>query len=191
LTATFAAAHNFAKTGEVRSAQAGALPIMGDGVVLQLDVQAGSNGNFQIIRASLNEGQVPVLVATDLTAFDNDSDGLLNIDEREVYHSNPDLSDTDGDGLKDGDEVRAGTSPCDRSSVLVMTSVVKYLDSSATVLWSSVPGKTYQLVCKDRIEETDWKPVGPEVLAMSDKTSAIDPTAANSGSRIYRARLVE
>jgi hypothetical protein len=191
LTATFAAAHNFAKTGAVRSAQAGALPISGDGVVLQLDVQVGSSGNFQIIGVTLNEGQVPVLVATDLTAFDNDSDGLLNVDEREVYRTNPDLSDTDGDGLKDGAEVQAGTSPIDRSSVLAMTSVVKNLDGSAMVSWSSVPGRTYQLVCKDRLAEADWKPLGPGVLAVGATASATDATAGSSGSRVYRTWLVE
>ncbi|MCZ7557835.1 MAG: hypothetical protein M5R41_15660 [Bacteroidia bacterium] len=42
---------------------------------------------------------------------DRDYDGLLDRDEIHVYRTNPDNSDTDGDGLNDGEEVVLGTSP--------------------------------------------------------------------------------
>jgi hypothetical protein len=42
---------------------------------------------------------------------DRDYDGLLDRDEIHVYRTNPDNSDTDGDGLNDGEEVALGTSP--------------------------------------------------------------------------------
>lgn len=51
-----------------------------------------------------------VATATDMTK-DTDADGLTDYEEFNFYHSNPDLADTDGDGFKDGDEVRKGYNP--------------------------------------------------------------------------------
>jgi Bacterial TSP3 repeat/Stigma-specific protein, Stig1 len=42
---------------------------------------------------------------------DRDADGLYNDDEVNVYGTNPDLYDTDGDGIGDGEEVYLGTDP--------------------------------------------------------------------------------
>ena len=42
---------------------------------------------------------------------DPDSDGLTNYQEIIAHGSNPDLADTDGDGLSDGEEITRGTNP--------------------------------------------------------------------------------
>jgi len=42
---------------------------------------------------------------------DRDGDGLYDDDETNVYGTNPDVSDTDGDGSSDGDEVYYDTDP--------------------------------------------------------------------------------
>lgn len=42
---------------------------------------------------------------------DPDFDGLTTLQETETYKSNPEKSDTDDDGYKDGDEVTAGYNP--------------------------------------------------------------------------------
>jgi hypothetical protein len=42
---------------------------------------------------------------------DRDGDGLFDDDETGVYGANPDLYDTDGDGVGDGEEVYVGTDP--------------------------------------------------------------------------------
>jgi hypothetical protein len=47
---------------------------------------------------------------------DRDSDGLLDDDETNVYSTNPDVADTDGDGPDDGQEVYDGTDPLDPNS---------------------------------------------------------------------------
>jgi len=44
---------------------------------------------------------------------DLDSDGLTNIQEINIYHTNPTLADTDGDGIKDGAEIRYALNPLD------------------------------------------------------------------------------
>lgn len=42
---------------------------------------------------------------------DRDDDGLYDDDETDVYGTNPDVYDTDGDGVGDGEEVYLGTDP--------------------------------------------------------------------------------
>jgi len=42
---------------------------------------------------------------------DTDHDGLSDYDEINIYHTNPYLKDTDGDGIPDGQEVKDGTNP--------------------------------------------------------------------------------
>jgi hypothetical protein len=44
---------------------------------------------------------------------DRDGDGLLDVDETDVYGTDPDVFDTDGDGVGDGEEVFFGTDPLD------------------------------------------------------------------------------
>jgi len=44
---------------------------------------------------------------------DRDQDWLFDDDETNVYGTNPDVSDTDGDGSDDGQEVFDGTDPLD------------------------------------------------------------------------------
>lgn len=42
---------------------------------------------------------------------DTDHDGLFDLDEVKVYHTDPKKADTDGDGTADGLEVKQGSNP--------------------------------------------------------------------------------
>lgn len=53
---------------------------------------------------------------TDPRNTDTDGDGLNDGDEVNKYHTNPLLADTDGDGIPDGVEIQTGTNPLDRTS---------------------------------------------------------------------------
>jgi hypothetical protein len=57
--------------------------------------------------------QVDQTSATDaaLKAKDTDGDGLSDYDEINIYHTNPYLADSDGDGINDGQEIKNGTDP--------------------------------------------------------------------------------
>ena len=46
-----------------------------------------------------------------LKSQDTDSDGLSDYDESYVYNTSPYLTDSDGDGINDGQEVKQGTDP--------------------------------------------------------------------------------
>lgn len=50
-------------------------------------------------------------LGTDPNLPDTDHDGLLDKDEVELFKTNPKNPDTDGDGVKDGLEVRFGRDP--------------------------------------------------------------------------------
>lgn len=43
--------------------------------------------------------------------IDSDSDGLTDTEEERIYHTDPLKPDTDGDGYRDGDEVKTGHDP--------------------------------------------------------------------------------
>jgi YD repeat-containing protein len=78
----------------------------------------GLLGTYTLVATSLEGSSSPIptpantLTILDGTA-DNDQDGLITIDEILLYGTDPVNPDTDGDGFKDGDEVRAGSNPLD------------------------------------------------------------------------------
>ena len=49
--------------------------------------------------------------------LDSDGDGIINIDEQNLYRTNPGKADTDDDGVNDGVEIDEGTSPWHPMSV--------------------------------------------------------------------------
>jgi hypothetical protein len=53
---------------------------------------------------------------TDIYDHDSDGDGLTDITELRVYHTDPMNKDTDSDGYNDGDEVEKGTNPIDKDN---------------------------------------------------------------------------
>jgi len=70
------------------------------------DVAASSNPLSLVVTQALN------LQATfQLDSRDADNDGLSNYSELILYGTNPEVPDTDGDGINDGDEVTSGSNP--------------------------------------------------------------------------------
>ncbi len=79
---------------------------------------AGKDSSFGAGRTSLDADQDGLthddeaVYGTDPTLSDTDGDGLSDGDEVAVHGTNPALSDTDGEGLNDGDEINLyGTDP--------------------------------------------------------------------------------
>jgi len=57
---------------------------------------------------------LPVLASAEL---DSDQDGVPDKDEIEIYHTDPNKADTDGDGYNDWRELNSGYSPLDAEKV--------------------------------------------------------------------------
>ena len=69
---------------------------------------------------------------------DSDYDGILNRDERNRTHTNPYAADTDGDGLRDDEEIARGTSP-----LFPDTDNDGLLDGDEVHRWATDPLKKY------------------------------------------------
>ena len=104
--------------------------------------------------------------------------------------------DSDGDGVPDAIELRAGTDPHNRESVFEFSAPpVQKADGTWTLTVSTVPGRTYKL------QYLDLSATGtPEGLAWVDlsiltatgpRTVFEDPTSVTASFRLYRAVLIE
>lgn len=123
---------------------------------------------------------------------DSDDDGLPD-DWELTYFNTLDrdgTEDSDGDGLSDLDEFRAGTSPVNSSSILRAIAVTGVGSGTTTVLWSAVPGRTYQVQSRDTFSEAGWANVGGPVTATGTGASVADAVPGDP-DRFYRVLLVE
>ncbi|MCX6876673.1 MAG: hypothetical protein NTW21_23125 [Verrucomicrobia bacterium] len=85
---------------------------------------------------------------------DPDTDGLTNYQELVVYHTNPDVWDTDDDGFSDGYEVTSGFIPTDPNSS-PNTQLVIY--TAVEVRFGAGLGKSYRV--ESSMDLVNWAPV--------------------------------
>jgi hypothetical protein len=189
--ADMALASNTNIPGVIRVGLASAQALAFNGPLVLVRCSGTTPVSVQINQISINEGLVATPVLTPAAAFDSDHDGLIDWDELNVFHTDAYSPDTDGDGMPDGAEVRAGTDPLSRTSVFTLRQCVRVSGGGLRIVWSSVPGKRYQLEYRNGFDDLSWKPAGPVVLADSDTASSIDSPAAADLCRLYRVRLVE
>ncbi len=138
---------------------------------------------------------------------DPDGDGLNNSWEKSLA-SDPDNPDTDGDGMMDGHEFRAGTGLNDPASLLIATRVRGHGQESgggggskpaytpyadAIVSWQSVAGKRYQLqyTTNSLVPEPTYVDLYDVITATGPETSVTVIDGLTDGWRHFRVRLVE
>lgn len=69
---------------------------------------------------------------------DSDGDGLTDIDEKSIYHTDPSKADTDGDGYNDSTEVKKGNNPLGKN---VDTDKDGLVDYQETYVYHTDPNK--------------------------------------------------
>jgi hypothetical protein len=184
-------ASNTNTAGTIRIGLAGVRPFAINGPLVLVRISGSEPVSLHLDQISLNEDLLPTPTPTTVAAFDSDHDGLIDYDELNVFHTDPANPDTDCDGMTDGAEVRAGTSPLDRFSVFTLRECASTTDGSWRITWSAVPGKHYQLECRDDLSDSPWKEIGLVILAETEAVSVTDSLAVPGGVRLYRVRLVE
>lgn len=124
---------------------------------------------------------------------DDDNDGLNNSWEKSVgsNRSNP---DSDGDGMRDGPEFRAGTKIMDPTSSLALVRLIPQGNGDLTVTWDAVVGKQYQLQFTplDLVENVHtFSNVNSSILASSSNLMTVVTNGMSFPIGTFRVLLVE
>jgi len=141
--------------------------------------------------AAADGNSSPDLFTVQLVGGDWDHDGLPDDWEMAYFGTlaRDGTGDADGDGISDAAEYRAGTSPIDGDSVLAALTVTSVGTGTTTVLWHSVPGRSYGLEYKDSLDAATWTPLPGQVTATGDTASLADPSPTLVPHRFYRVVL--
>ena len=98
-----------------------------------------------------------------------------------------DSPDTDDDGFSDGDEVALGTDPLSANSKLSIQSITIEADSSISIVWSSVPGRTYAVEASENL--IDWTSIDTVNASEGTTTVYSDIDENQEIQQFYRVRL--
>jgi len=168
-------------------------PVCGNGIVEtgeQCDA-AASNGSVGSGCSATCQTAVSKPAVAPNTGVDSDSDGLTDIEETTVYHTNPVNADTDGDTFNDGNEaahlydpnkktpallknssaVAISVNKTEGYSVLVPASWTLTGDDTAQFMAAAPSGEIFEILATDKPKDrslVEW------YLAMSPGTAASD-----------------
>jgi hypothetical protein len=123
-----------------------------------------------------------------LPSGDSDNDGLPDEWERAygLNVSNPAdaLVDSDGDGMSNLNEFRAGTNPTSSASVLAL-GVTSDNSGSPVLRFRAAANKTYSILAADSLDAGRWSRVG-DALAGSERDVQLVDEDSSTRARFYR-----
>ena len=158
------------------SASSNATPGLRSFLVTQGTNAAFANGFFEVKPAVL----------------DYNFDGLDDVFQRKYFDPWTSAqaapgADPDGDGANNFAEYVAGTIPTNAASVLKMLGVAR-TNTTATVSWSSVSGKKYQVSARTNVAFGSWSNLA--VVPATDTTSFYNDPDATDAFRAYRVQVL-
>jgi len=105
----------------------------------------------------------------------------------------PREADSDGDGISNIGEARAGTDPFDSSSFFRTRNFSRAALSGNSVLFSfaSVPGVRYQVQYSDSLEGGTWRGLQSLTASSAETTVDIPLTGLNLEENFFRARVLD
>jgi len=140
------------------------------------NLTTGANG----VALINNNSFITVVADTDRDGIPNTVEVALGLDPLVAADGNGDL---DGDGMKNGDEYRAGTDPADPASYLRVD--LSTLPGLATVRFGAVSNKTYTVQYTDHLPAPFWTGLADVPALNSNRLETlVDP--AWTTSRVYR-----
>jgi PKD repeat protein len=154
-----------------------------------------STGNYRLQASSpcIDSGASAGAPADDLDGtprpLDGNADGTAAWDIG-AYEFVSGTADTDQDGMKDGDELAAGTDPRDPASKLTLVSIggIGGTGAGALLRWLSVAGKTYAIDATANRTEA-FSALASNLAATAPTNAYVDATFTNAPRRFYRIRL--
>ena len=106
---------------------------------------------------------------------DTDGDGWDDAYEVNVSHTNPALADSDGDGQPDPAEVAAGTDPMDNHSVFAVTEFSR-AGGGFLLRWTALPGKTYRIIRSTTPDFANFDVIASGIAGVPPTTTYTDTT---------------
>ncbi len=103
--------------------------------------------------------------------------GSLMRTRQGIYGTNPNDPDSDGDGMNDGAEIVAGTSPLSDTSYLFI-GISGMVSNTVSLYWPSVAGCTYYLEGTTNLSSGTWETSG--VYSAAPPTNTMNLTVTNS-----------
>lgn len=127
--------------------------------------------------------------ATDPKLTDTDNDGLNDLTESSVHHSNPLLKDSDGDGFDDGFEVTAGFDPALATSTPDLLPSIRTVPASipaaVELRFNAANGISYRIEASTDLNA--WNLLETDIIGQGAAISRAYPTAAQL-MRFFRVR---
>ncbi len=163
-----------------------------------LHIQLSPDGRtlfYQSYRYDLDPGDYNLhsdLFALRLSSPDTDGDGIEDAWEMVYFDTlaRDGNADFDGDGFTDRQEYQSGSDPTNRGSVLKVLSLTRPGAASTRLLWTSSPGRRYQVETKATVTALSWTPVGSVVTTSGTTATLLDTESAPSAERYYRVSVL-
>ena len=130
--------------------------------------------------------------ATDqpLDTSDLDQDGMIGSWEKS-FGTDPNNPDSDRDGVRDGDEMLAGTDALDDTSFLAMVELIPYNAKDLMVMWASVSGTVYQLqISTNGLMDPVFDPVNATIEATDTVAGTVVTNAQEWSDVHFRVRVI-